>query len=224
MTLTDALLVSNKFYANVIVGALIHKITEEQAETVAGLMQQHATLFVPFIPAELDRVAYLAAVMRQESGFDEKAMNFNLPLGPNPDLAGRALEWLISRLPGYPVERRIEFYLQTRPLENADMGIAMRKVKFARVEFPGIADRQIVEQHLFNPVYAVAWMARSYRGLFEHVTKHHPEDDPKWAATGCYKAGRRGYKERFNWASTQKHIQRVQEHFTWFRQNLTQEG
>lgn len=222
MTLAAALFQSNKPYSNVIVGALIHKITVEQAQATADLMQQHAVLFEPYIPLQLDREAYFASVIRQESGADARAMNFNLPLGPNPDLAGRALEWLISRLPGYPVERRIEFYMQTRPLENADMGIAMRKVKVARAEFPGVTDREIVEQHLFNPAYAVSWMARSYRGLFEHVTKNHPEDDPRWASTGCYKAGRRGYKEQLNWASTQKHIQRVQEHFTWFRQNLTE--
>lgn len=127
------------------------------------------------------------------------------------------------------------------PILRSDIGIAMFNVRYSPVPMPSTFHKTVYD-FLFNPEWAISQMADRYAlnlAAAERIRTEgyelpaqdrvFPTIDAKWIATGAYNGGWTGFKRGYadqsssTWKNIKKHMTRVQEHYEWFRQNLTQE-
>ena len=201
MDLANTIYVFNKPYRNVLRGALIHKINESEAQNVADLIEHYAPqLAIP------DALPYLLAVIGQESRFDRTAHNYNLT------------PW--EAMLGYPLD-----------YNKGDYGLGQMKLKYVKVsadspELWGLPDIDIIEGFLYSSKWMVPKVASRYANNLRFARQLYPDDDPKWIATGFWKAGATGFKEAYKtkdgpvWRATLRHIDRVKAHYNWFKEQL----
>jgi len=159
---------------------------------------------VPKEEQNRDALCYLSSVINQESRFDPRAFNRNFTL--LEAVRGRSDD------PG-----------------KGDYGAAMFKLRFVRTaadmpECHGLSDDAILEGFLFNAEWAIPKMAERYLYRLSLARQEFPHEDPRRVATGMYKAGIRGYRERINWSATMTHMDRVMQHHAWFQANLDKEA
>jgi hypothetical protein len=208
VTLLDALRIRNVPYRSILRGAQIHKVPEAVLARVAVLLVgQAAARSYHALPTKRDALCYLCAVVNQESRFDPQAFNRNLT----------------------PLEA---VFGSTDDLGKGDWGIGMFKLKYVRSDpaAKGMTDQQIIDTLLFDPVWSLDRVGKRYAMLLAVAAKKYLAEDPRWIATGIYNRGDTGFAQAYTdrtsaaWASAQRHMNRVKEHFDWFQQNLTREA
>ncbi|MGH7535707.1 MAG: hypothetical protein ACREMG_08990 [Gemmatimonadales bacterium] len=215
--LAEAVLVFNRPYKNPLRGAEIHRIDALTAVKVARLIAGHAAVLERHMEAAppgrgLRAVAYLAAVIGQESRFDPRAVNLNLP---------PALGILNAAGIGRPDWSR------------GDFGIGQFKLKYIRLstdapELHGLPEREVVERFLYDPDWAVPKVAARYAGLLRWAEAKVAGFSKRWAAAGAYNRGQTGFLEAYAlrsgpvWEAAWRHMSRVMGHFDLFLKAITE--
>lgn len=225
MSLDEAVFAFNRPYESRARGALIHKISPEDAAQVAGELWTAVPVLSLLDQPPRERACYFAAVIGQESRFDARAINMNLSLSDAP-LAFLAPAW-----------ETFQFHLQRNSplLLKGDYGVSMFKLKYLVVASDAkgcTADKtpaDMITECSFSAPWALRLASSRYAGLLRWAETNFPTEDPRWVAAGAYNQGQKGFQDAYHdhskpaWAAAQRHIARCRAHYHWFLNNLTED-